>query len=504
MWYPADFITESFPGQFRNWFYSMLAMAAVLDGTPPFKTIFGYAALLAEDGREMHKSWGNSIEFNEAADRIGVDVMRWLYCRHKPEGYLLFGYGRADEVRRQFLIPLWNVYSFFVTYANIDGWVPAAALSDGAEASVLDRWVLARLDEVLARVTDRLDTYDAYGAALAVEPFLDDLTNWYVRRSRRRYWKSEQDSDKAAAYATLYEVLVKLTRMLAPFVPFVSEVMYQNLVRSVDAGAPASVHHTMWPEADEALAEDGLLGGMEHTRQPVTLGHAARASANLKVRQPLSRALVHLEAGADALDADQVELVREELNVKQIEFVDSADSLLTYRVLPDNRSLGPRLGRKFPRLRAALSDLDPQATVRRVRSGLAVEVLVDGETVSIAPDEVVVREEARPGLAVSSERGVTVAIDTALTPELASEGLARDVIRRIQSLRKDAGFALDDRIVTTYMGDQALIGAVERWRDLIASETLSVDLRMEEPIEGAFSVDDSIGGHTVLLSVQRR
>ncbi|MBE9508733.1 MAG: isoleucine--tRNA ligase, partial [Chloroflexi bacterium] len=382
-WYPADWISESFPGQFRNWFYSLLAMATVLENTPPFKNCFSYATLLAENGRPMHKSWGNMIEFNEAADRMGVDVMRWLYCRQKPERDLMFGYGKADEVRRQFLIPLWNVYSFFVTYANIDGWTPASSNQHPTSSILLDRWILARLSEVVARVTDRLENYDAYGATLTVEPFLDDLTNWYVRRSRRRFWKSEQDADKNAAYATLYHVLTTLCRLLAPLVPFVTEVMYQNLVRSVGADAPESVHHTAWPQADQAAVEEELLAQMSLARQVVTLGHSGRAAKNIKLRQPLARALVHLEGDAGEMSEELLALVRDELNVKEVVFVEDVSDLVTYRLLPDSKVLGPRFGKRFPALRAALlalsasetvvaegSALDPLAAVKRLRAGL--------------------------------------------------------------------------------------------------------------------------------------
>ena len=502
-WYPADWISESFPGQFRNWFYSLLAMATVLDNSPPFLANFGYATLLAEDGREMHKSWGNSIEFNEAADRMGVDVMRWLYCRQKPENNLLFGYGRADEVRRQFLIPLWNVYSFFVTYANIDGWSPSG--SGGAEGSLtpLDSWILARLNQVLLQVTERLENSDAYGATLVVEPFLDDLTNWYVRRSRRRFWKGEHDADKDAAYATLYRVLTTLGRMLAPFVPFVCETMYQNLVRSVDPDALESVHHTRWPVANEDLIDSELLAGMGLARQVVTLGHAARASRNLKVRQPVAKALVHLDSGADALSDELIGLVQDELNVKEVAFVEAADSLVTYRLLPDNKVLGPRFARRFPAVRAALSALDPARAVGRLRAGLALRVTVGGEEIELTQDELVVREEPREGLAVVSERGVTVAIDTVLTPRLVSEGLARDVIRRVQNLRREAGLEFDDRIVTTYSTDSELAAAVEEWRELVAAETLSAELREGEPEEGATVGEDRVGGHGLRLGVRR-
>ncbi len=518
-WYPADWISESFPGQFRNWFYSLLAMATVLENSPPFKTCFSYALLLDEDGRQMHKSWGNAIEFNEAADKMGVDVTRWLYCAHKPETNLLFGYGRADEVRRQFLIPLWNVYSFFVTYANIDNWSPPEStdlritelVDSGFVNSALDRWILARLNEVVARVTDRMDNYDAYGVTLAVEPFLDDLTNWYVRRSRRRFWKSEQDADKNAAYATLYHVLTTLCRLLAPLVPFVTEAMYQNLVRSVDPDAPESVHHTDWPVADEAAVDAGLLVRMALARQVVALGHSARNSRNIKLRQPLARVLVHRESGTDALDDELVTLVRDELNVKQVAFVDDVSDLVTYRLLPDNKLLGPRFGKRFPAVRAALAAQDPLAAVRRLRAKLPLRLElalsgaegVEGEEVELTPDEVLVREESREGLAVASERGVTVAVDAVLTPELVAEGLAREVVRRVQNLRKEAGFNLDDRIVTTYQADGELAEAIEVWRAFVAAETLSVELRAGPPDEGATVSEDRVAGHTLGLGVRR-
>ncbi len=500
-WYPADWISESFPGQFRNWFYSLLAMATVLENSPPFMNCFSYALLMAEDGREMHKSWGNAIEFNDAANKMGVDVMRWLYCRQKPENNMLFGFGRADEVRRQFLIPFWNVYSFFVTYANIDGWKPGKSV-DG-EAGLLDRWILARLNQVVAQVSDCLENYDAYGATLVVEPLLEDLTNWYVRRSRRRFWKSEQDADKDAAYSTLYQVLTTLCRLLAPMVPFVAEVMYQNLVRSVDPDAPESVHHTDWPQANAALVDEDLLSRMALARQVVALGHSARNSQNIKLRQPLASALVHMESGAGGLDEELMALVRDELNVKQVSFVSDASELVTYRLLPDNKVLGPRFGRRFPALRAQLAAQEPMAAVKRLRADLPLHLEVEGEEVELAPDEVLVRDEPREGLAVVSERGLTVAVDTVLTPDLVAEGLAREVVRRVQNLRKEAGLDLDDRIVATYQAEGDLAGAIDAWRDFIAAETLSVELRAG-PAEGDATVgEDRVGGHRLVLGVRK-
>lgn len=506
-WYPADWISESFPGQFRNWFYSLLAMATVIDNSPPFKTCFSYALLLAEDGREMHKSWGNAIEFNEAADQMGVDVMRWLYSAHKPEKNLVFGYHRADEVRRQFIIPFWNVYDFFVTYANIDQWEPDGPWEEvrAEMPTLLDRWILARLSQLVARATDRLENYDAYATTMAVEAFVDDLSNWYVRRSRRRFWKSEKDAEKRAAYATLYQVLTTLARLLAPILPFVTEVMYQNLVRSLGQDTLESIHHTRWPDAALEYVDEDLLTQMAAVREVVSQGHSARNSQGIKLRQPLARSLIHLEASVE-LSEELMELVRDELNVKQVAFTDELSDLVSYHLLPDSQKLGPRLRERFPTVKAALEAVaDPAEAQRRLEAGLPIQLEIEGETLELAPDEILVRQEPREGLAVASERGVTVGVDVEITPELAAEGLARDVVRRVQNLRKEADFNLDDRIVTTYEAEQELAEAIESWRDYIAAETLSAELRREEPDSSDADVvsEDRIEGYWLKIAVRK-
>jgi len=471
----------------------------------PFRTVQTYATLFAEDGRPMHKSWGNSIEFNDAADTMGVDVMRWMYCAHKPENNLPFGYHRADEVRRRFLIPLWNVYSFFVTYANIDGWQPGGPLP-AADLQPLDRWILARLNQVVARVTEAMEAYDPYAATLAVEPLLDDLTNWYVRRSRRRFWKGEQDADKQAAYATLYQVLLTLARLLAPMVPFVTEVMYQNLARGVDESACESVHHCAWPEVDEAAIDEELLDRMGLATQIAALGRSARSASNVKLRQPLSRALIYAGQGTDRLPGSLVELVSDELNVKEVEFVAEEADLVRYEIGLLPNVLGKKHGRRFPRLRQAVAALDAGSVVRRFQAGSGVVVdLVDGEpAVELLPDEVEVRIHGREGYAVAEERGVVVAVDVQMTPELVREGLARDLVRRIQTQRKEAGFQLDDRIVTYYDAGDELAAVVQEWAAYIRSETLSTEL-VPGPVPGSASRQESfrLDGQSITLGVEK-
>jgi len=500
-WFPADFITESFPGQFRNWFYSLLTMAAALENKPATRTILGFATLLGEDGRAMHKSWGNAIEFNEAADNIGADVMRWMFCNQRYETDILFGYHGADDTRRRFLLPLWNVYAFFVTYARLDGWKPEVRSQKSEVRSGLDRWILARLQQVAAEVTEALEEYHAYRATKPVEEFLDDLSNWYVRRSRRRFWKSEADADKRAAYATLYQVLVTLTKLLAPLVPFVTERMYQNLVRSVDRKAPRSVHHCDWPVVNPALLDEALLKEMSAARMVVTLGHAVRAAGNLKVRQPLGRVVVVAPPEQHERLLRNVALISDELNVKQLEFAANEAELVTYRLMPDNRALGPRFGPLFPKVRAALTVVDPQAAVATLRSGRPLTLHLEDQEVKLLPGDVMVTPQPKSGFAVKAEGEYVVALDTAITPELRAEGWAREVVRRIQDLRKTAGFDIADRITTYYLPSEGVKQAIETYADYIKGETLSVRLEMGDWPEGAATGEDEFDGEKLALGL---
>jgi isoleucyl-tRNA synthetase len=510
-WYPADWISESFPGQFRNWFYSLLAMATVIDHSPPFLENFSYASLYAEDGREMHKSWGNAIEFNEAADKMGVDVMRWLYCAHKPENNLLFGYHRAEETRRRFIIPLWNVYSFFTTYATIDGWTPEGEGFDPERPegptpeseNPLDTWILARLNQAIAGITENLTNSDAFTATQTFETLLDDLSNWYVRRSRRRYWKSERDQDKDTAYATLWHALVKMSRALAPFTPFLTEKMYQNLVREVFPEARESVHHTLWPEVDSDVIDESLIEQMEIARQAASQGLSARSNEGIKVRQPLSKVLVHVKAGWADLDEDLVEIVTDELNIKEFVFVENPEDLVSYSVLPVNRLLGPKYGSDFPKIRAALAEKDPEQVASRVQAGEAVDLEVNGETISLAPEEILVQTDAAEGLSTVDGKLLTVAIDTEITPELRAEGLAREIVRRIQDQRKSADFNIEDRITTWYQADEDLEEVFQEWGDYIQEETLSTDLVAGEAPDGAYVESHQVEGMDVTIGVKQ-
>jgi isoleucyl-tRNA synthetase len=506
-WFPADFISESFPGQFRNWFYSLLAMSTILVRRAPFKDVFTYATLLAEDGRAMHKSWGNMIEFNEAADKMGVDVMRWLYSNHRPEKDLMFGYQRAKEARRRFLIPLWNVYAFFVTYANIDEWRPDPGRA--LEYNSLDHWIHARLQQTIEDVTHDLLVYEPERATDRLEAFLDDVSNWYLRRSRRRFWAKAgvdeaSDQDKHAAYTTLYEVLVTLTRLLAPFTPFVVEAMHQNLVRCVDPQAPESVHHTLWPEVEPSALNRKLLQEMSLVQKLVSLGHAARNQANRKLRQPLREAAFAVSSSDERTTVeDYRDLLAEELNVKQVRLLDTAREAVEYQLKPLPKQLGQKYGSRFPAIQKAILALDPQKPAERVLRGESFELPLAGEMLEILPDEVEVRLEAHEGFSAAADGAYLAALVTELDEELTLEGLAREFVRRVQDLRKQADFQVDDHITIEYQASEGLERAVETNRVYIQGETIADLVERSEHPEGEAEAEHSFDGETLTLAVSR-
>ncbi len=543
-WFPADFITESFPGQFRNWFYSLIAMSTVLVEKRPAKTILGFATLLDEKGEAMHKSKGNSIEFSEAADKAGADVMRWLYARQKYDDNLLFGYSTLAEVRRSVLIPLWNVYSFFVQYANADKWelegwkvgrLEGSNLLTNLptfQPSNLDRWVLARLQETVNATIDNFDAYEARTAAFAIEKFIDDLSNWYVRRSRERFWRegagSAMDDDKQVAYATLYEVLTTLVKLIAPIMPFVTEAMWQNLVAGLQVGKlegsnlptfqPSnlptySVHHQTYPTKRELSAEEKqLLLDTAIARTTVNLGHSVRSQSKVKVRQPLARLLVVADEASKRVIRNQEGLIKDELNVKAIEFVAEERDLVSYKVLPDLKKLGKKLGQDLPKVRNELAAMDAMQIAALVKMGQPVIIQLNGHDdakspisnlqsrFELQPDELIVQAIPREGLVVAGENGIVAALDTVLTEDLINEGLAREAVRRINDLRKQAGLNISDRIQTTYQASSRLAHAMSAFAEYIQSETLSVALLAGEPSD-ADRASDTFDGESLVVSL---
>ncbi len=502
-WFPADFITESFPGQFRNWFYSMLAMSTVLQDTPPFRTVLGYGLMRDETGREMHKSWGNLIPFDEAANRAGADSMRWLFAEHDPEKNLNFGWGPLEDVKRRLLV-LWNTYSFFVTYASVDGWTPEADAPEPAQRPLLDRWILARLNELVLDVRAGLDSYDPMHPARAIDQFIEDLSTWYVRRSRRRFWKAETDTDKMAAYSSLYECLTTLARLMAPFVPFLSETLYQNLVRGAGEDAPISVHLTDYPVARESLIDRELLAAMSAAQRVVALGRAARDTSGYRVRQPLARISV---VTPDAASREHVQSLRdvilEELNVKDLAFASGADQYMEYSVKPNLPVLGPKYGKRLGGIRQALGRLSPLTVVETVQRGRPVTVDVDGEAIQLTPDEILTSAREREGFAAAASDGFLVALDTELTRDLIHEGWAREVVRRMNEWRKAAGFNVEDRIRVGYSASPELGETIAEYHDYICDETLAVELQPGELENSEFESEVHFADQRLAVQMQR-
>ncbi|HLZ09785.1 MAG TPA: DUF5915 domain-containing protein, partial [Chloroflexota bacterium] len=452
-----------------------------------------------EFGRPMHKSTGNSIPFDVAAEKMGADVLRWIYCAANPELNLNFGYGLADETRRK-LLTLWNVHSFFVTYANIDGFDPTARAVPVADRPVLDRWILARLQEVTESVDRAIGGYNPSDAPRRLEEFFDDLSNWYLRRSRRRFWKTEADADKIAAYATLYETLVQLAKLMAPIVPFLAEELYQNLVRSVDSAALFSVHHHEYPRVSPELVDEGLLRDVELLRAIVELGRAARNKAALKVRQPLAEVLVKLANQKERTAVEKLAgQIQDELNVKAVRFVDNLGDLVTYSVKGKPQILGPKYGREAPGLLAVIRAADAAEIARAVRAGETF--VVNG--VQLTSEDVDVSTSDRPGLSVAADNQLAVGISTALTPELRQEGLARELVHRIQTMRKAADFQIEDRISTYFEAPEEVGEVVERFAPYIKGETLSRSLVPGPGPAKAYRETATVDGFEVTLAVIR-
>ncbi|MFN8676090.1 MAG: isoleucine--tRNA ligase [Thermomicrobiales bacterium] len=479
-WYPADLISESFPGQFRNWFYSVIAQSTALTGKPAFRNVFSYALMRDEKGEEMHKSKGNAIWFDDAAEEYGVDVMRWLFARANPDSNLNFGPHITDDVRRQFILPLWNSYAFFATYAEIDRFDPmdSAVQIPLAERSLLDRWIISQLHLLIAEVRAALDGYDPDRAAKAIERFtIEELSNWYIRRNRRRFWKSESDSDKAAAYVTLHEVLTTLAQVLAPFTPFLSEVMYQNLVRSVNPEAPESIHLTDFPVSDPSRIDLTLSQDMNAVLEIVGAGHAARQEAAVKVRQPLPALLVYArDPGVIDSVLKMQEQVLDELNIKAVTQLADPGQYVTYDIRPNLRALGPRLGKQVNAVRTALSAADPAQIAAQVEAGQRVTLTAGDGDLTLEPSDILVDLVKLPGYAVAQGPRTTVVLDTTLTPDLIAEGIVRDVVRGIQDARKQAEYRIEDTIEVTYVADPEIAAAIEAYRDYLMNETLAVSL----------------------------
>ena len=515
--YPADYICEAVD-QTRGWFYTLHSISSMLFEQVSFKNVICLGHILDAKGEEMSKSKGNIIDPWEIFNAHGADAFRWYLFTSGPPGEpRRFSKDLVGEVISRFWLTLWNTYSFFVTYANLDGWTPNSPQPPVAERDLLDQFVLAELHQLVNEVTEAFDNYDVPGATRPIEQFVEMLSNWYVRLSRRRFWKSESDADKQGAYATLYECLVTVSKLLAPTMPFLADALYRNLVVEIDPKAPMSVHLALFPESNPALLNETLVRDMRLVEKLVSLGRAARESVRMGVRQPLAEARFAVQPREADVVTRYAELIMSELNVKAVGTLNATGDVVLFKLNPLQSLLGKKLRADFPKVQKWVRDDAPVEDKRKwgeaLLSGQSITVELDGKQYELAPDEVQVSRSAAEGFAVAEDGGYLASLDTRLTDDLIDEGLAREVVRRVQSLRKDADFNIEDRINLRYQAGERLTKAITRFADYIRAQTLAETLEQGETngdfVSATYQPDEdpkkdtSIDGETLAIGVKR-
>jgi isoleucyl-tRNA synthetase len=503
--FPADFICEALD-QTRGWFYSLLAVSTLLFGQSSYKNVLCLGLILDPDGQKMSKSRGNVVAPWDVIDRHGADAFRWYYfTSQQPWSGYRFSLETVGESVRKFLLTLWNTYSFYVLYANVDGFDHTGRRSDSVKRSDLDCWILSRLQGTIAAAREELDGYDTTSAGRSIASFVDDLSNWYVRRSRRRFWRTgagpEDDGgdDKLSAYLTLHECLVTTAKLLAPFTPFVADEIYTNL-----DGSEPSVHLCDYPQPDTALIDKGLDFDMAVARRTVELGRAARSQAKIKVRQPLREAVIVADERERAAIERLEDLVLDELNVKEVSYVTEAEELAEYEVKPNYRTLGPRFGARMPDVVRAVEGLEPASVAAALDRGEAVEVRLDGAVESLGPEELSLVMLPQPGYQLERQANYAVALKLDLDEELRREGVAREVVHAVQNARKGAGLQVEDRIELALSGDIAVLDAVRDHADYVAGETLATRLDLDGSAAGeAHTETTKIEGAELAIALKR-
>ena len=473
--FPADFICEAID-QTRGWFYTLHAIGTLVSDSVAFRNCVCLNLIVDKDGKKMSKSVGNIVDPYDVFDTVGADALRWYFlARLSPEALKRISVEIVRDVASSFINTFWNTYGFFVLYARLDD-VDFSQDIPLADRPEIDRWALALLNRTVRTCTAALDDYDAKTAGEAIESFVDQLSNWYVRRNRRRFWKSTDPEDKRSAYLTLYECLDVAHRLMAPFVPFLAEHIYQNLVRTVDKDAPISVHMSTWPEVNEDYDDELLLFEIGVVQKVVGLARAARGQSGIRTRQPLSRLLVRApdDAAAKALD-DHKDQILEELNVKSIEFIARDEGLVTYRIKPNLPKLGKEYGKVLPEIRKALEAADGAAVAGKVARDEIVTISIPSGEISLTGEDLLIETSSAEGYACGADAGYLTALDTSLTEELIREGVARELIRTVQESRKQAGLEVSDRIVLGVSGSAGVEAALGEYRDYLMSETLATE-----------------------------
>ena len=499
--YPADFISEAVD-QTRGWFYTLLAISTLIFDKSPFKNCIVLGHVNDKNGIKMSKHKGNVVDPWSVLDVQGADAVRWyFYSGSAPWLPSRFSADNVSEAQRKFMGTLWNTYSFFVLYANIDNYDPTKYNLKDCKLSHMDKWILSNLNTLVDTIDKNLDQYKITESARAIQDFVDVLSNWYIRRGRERYWGKEMTDDKAAAYTTLYTVLVTLSKVLAPFTPFMSECIYRNLVCNFDKSAPISVHLTQFPVADMSMVDKKLESDMDFVLQAVVLGRAARNKANIKNRQPLSS--LYIQSQKSVNDANIINLVADEINVKSVELVKDDSKFVTYELKPQLKTVGPKYGKALGGIRNYLQSvsLTDEATkiVNDVNNGISLKFDVNGETIELTKDDLLVAPMNKPGYALEADNGMSVVIDTNLTEELIKEGIARELTSKIQTMRKDAGFEVVDHIVVGYEGAGKAIDVLKADNNILSGVLAD---KLEANLDG-YTQEWDINGETVKLSVKK-
>ncbi len=498
--YPADFISEAID-QTRGWFYSLLATGTLLYDKPAYKNCLCLELIMGPDGQKMSKSRGNTIDPWTILNEQGADAMRWyMFTATTPWTPRAFKTEGIDEALKKFMGTLQNVYSFFVMYANLEQVDVLRGAPPVSERATVDRWILSRLQTLIDRVRDEMENYHLTNAPRAIEAFVDDLSNWYVRRSRDRFWGAEAGPDKQAAYATLYEVLVTVAKLAAPFVPFLADELYRNLVCSLETEAPLSVHLAEYPVADAARKDAQLEADMDFTREVISMGHAARNRSGIKTRQPLAEITLGGLSDAEKTTVNRLAaLIYDELNVKAIGFTENLDAFAQVTLKPNFKVLGPKYGKGVQAIAKALASADAGALKAELEATGSLQV----ETYKLEPSEVDVQTQNREGFFVEADAKKFVALSTELTHELTLEGLAREFVNKIQNMRKDADFNVSDRIKLSLNTTSEIVEeAFQTHRDYILSETLTTAV-VDAPSEKAFTVAQKLNGEPATLSVEQ-
>ncbi|MGI9271994.1 MAG: isoleucine--tRNA ligase [Woeseiaceae bacterium] len=501
--FPADFICEAID-QTRGWFYSLHAIATLVSDSVAYNNCICLSHIVDKDGKKMSKSLGNIVNPYDVFDTVGADALRWYFlARLSPDVQKRISVDIVADVASSFINTFWNTYGFFILYARIDD-VDLSQPIAPEDRPEIDRWALALAHKTIETTTAALEDYDVKTAGEAIESFVDQLSNWYVRRNRRRFWKSTDLEDKRAAYLTLYECLVAAHKLMAPFVPFLAEEVYQNLVRGVDANAPESVHMVTWPEADPAWQNDALLFDIDVVQKVVGLGREARSQSGVRTRQPLSRLLVRApnDDAAKAL-ADHQEQVLEELNIKDVEFLARDADIVNYRIKPNLPKLGKEgHGKSLPAIRKALEEADGKAIASAAARGDNYVLSFDGGEISLTPEDVLIETSSAEGYACAEDVGYLAALDTSLNDELVDEGVAREIVRSVQDARKQAGLEVSDRIVLGVSGSTAVEKALATHRDYVMTETLATEWSTGQS-DPLFSLEKSVDELTWTIEISK-